>query len=149
MAISKETSIDFAKIATEMRDIVSRWYNATLEVVDPNTGDLTWNISTNSYTGDAATTIWSGKGRVQPIRGASEPNGRVYDPSMRPILIQIPYDNTLDYIRPGMTVRVTNGGENHYLEELEISIVSTINSSYGWNTTLECSVDTKSVANGS
>ncbi len=149
MAISKSSVIDFAKIATEMRDIVARWYNATVEVVDPNTGDLTWNISTNSYTGDAATTVWSGTGRIQPIRSASEPNGRVYDPSMRPVLIQIPYDNSLDYIRPGMTVRVTDGGENHYLEELEISIVSTMNSSYGWNTTLECSVDTKSVANGS
>lgn len=148
MAISSESPIDFGAIADAMRETVTRWYNATVEVIDPNTADLVWNISTNSYTGDAATTIWSGKARIQPLSSPSTPDGRVYEPSIRPVLIQIPYDNTLGYIRGGMSVRVTASTENHYLEELEFSIISTINSSYGWNTTLECRVDTKSVANG-
>lgn len=148
MAILPNSPIDFTGIASEMRGTVARWYNATVEIFDPNTRDLTWNISTNSYSGDAATSVWSGTARIQPITTASTPDGRVYDPAVRRVLIQIPYDNSLDYIRGGMSVRVTDGGENHYLEELEISILSTMNSSYGWNTTLECSVDTKSVANG-
>ena len=141
-------SIDFSAIAAEMRDTVSRWYNAEVEVVDPNTGDVVWDIATNSYTGDSATTVWSGTGRIQPMGRGTSPSGRVYDPALRYVLIQIPYDNTLDYIRPGMSVRVNDGGENHYLEELELTIMSAANSSYGWNTTLECQVDLKSVANG-
>jgi len=148
MPISSEEPIDFGAIADAMRETVTRWYNATVEVIDPNTADLVWNIATNSYTGDAATAVWSGKARIQPLSSPSTPNGKVYEPSIRPVLIQIPYDNSLDYIRAGMSVRVTASNENHYLEELEFSIISTINSSYGWNTTLECRVDTKSVANG-
>lgn len=141
-------SIDFAAIASEMRSTVAHWYNATVEVVDPNTADMVWDITTNAYTGDSATSVWSGTGRIQPISRATTPTGRVYDPSLQYVLVQIPYDNTLNYIRPGMSVRISDGGENHYLEELELTIMSTMNSSYGWNTTLECQVDLKSVANG-
>ena len=146
MAISGD--VDFGKIADIMRDTVAFWYNAEVEIVDPNTGSLVWDITTNAYTGDAATVIWSGSARIQPLKRSSYPNGEVYDPAMRSLIVQVPYDNTGDYIRSGMSVRITAGGENVFLEELELSIDSAINSSYGWNTTLYCSVDTKSVANG-
>lgn len=148
MAISKSTPIDFAKIATEMRDIVSRWYNATVQVVDPNTGDLNWNINTNSFTGDSATVIWSGSARIQQISLPQITSNQVMETSIVSIRIQIPYDNTREFIRKGMAVRVTDGGENHDLADLEFTIKSAINSSYGWNTTIECEVDAKSVANG-
>ena len=145
MAISGD--INFEGIASAMRETVAFWYNATVEIVDPNTENLVWNITTNSYTGDVATSVWSGTARIQPLKRSSSPNGDVYDPSMRSFIIQIPYDNTSDYIRSGMSVRVTDGGENVFLEEFELSIDSAVNSSYGWNTTIYCSVDTKSVAN--
>jgi len=145
MAISG--NINFEGIASAMRETVAFWYNATVEIVDPNTENLVWNITTNSYTGDVATSVWSGTARIQPLKRSSSPNGDVYDPSMRSFIIQIPYDNTSDYIRSGMSVRVTDGGENVFLEEFELSIDSAVNSSYGWNTTIYCSVDTKSVAN--
>jgi len=145
MAISG--NINFEGIASAMRETVAFWYNATVEIVDPNTENLVWNITTNSYTGDVATSVWSGTARIQPLKRSSSPNGDVYDPSMRSFIIQVPYDNTGDYIRSGMSVRVTDGGENVFLEELELSIDSAVNSSYGWNTTIYCSVDTKSVAN--
>lgn len=147
MAISADNPIDFAAIAQEMRSTVARWYNATVEIVDPNTANLSWNITTNSYSGDAATVVWSGTARVQPIRRTSLPNGDIYNPAIRSLIVQIPYDNSGDYIRAGMSIRITDGGENLFLEELELSIDSAINSSYGWNTTIHCSVDTKSVAN--
>ena len=147
MAISANTPIDFAAIASEMRATVSRWYNATIEIVNPNVGGLEWDIETNSYAGDAATPVWSGTARIQPIRRTSSPDGDVYDPAMRSLLIQIPYDNSNNYIRAGMSVRISDGGENKFLQDLELSIDSAINSSYGWNTTIHCSVDTKSVAN--
>jgi hypothetical protein len=73
----------------------------------------------------------------------------IRETSVVSVRIQIPYDNSLDLIRKGMSVRVTDGGENHYLEDLEFTIKSALNSSYGWNTTIECEVDAKSVANGS
>jgi len=149
MAISPSTPIDFAAIATEMRDIVSRWYNATLSIVDPNTGDLSWNISTNTYNANPAVTIWSGSGRIQPIKAPFiSKGGEVYDTTVETLRVQIPYDNTLNFIRPGMSVVISDGGENHYLPKMGLTIVSAINSSYGWNTTLECQADAKSVYSG-
>jgi hypothetical protein len=149
MAISASSPIDFEKIAQEMRSTVERWYNATVQVVDPNTGNLVWNISTNSYTGDAATVIWSGTARIQQISLPQIKSNDVRETSIMSIRIQIPYDNSRELIRKGLSVRVTDGGENHNLADLEFTVKSAINSSYGWNTTIECEVDAKSIANGS
>ena len=149
MAISRSTPIDFAKIATEMRTIVSRWYNASVEIIDPSVENLAWDISTNSYTGDAAVSVWSGSARIQPISQTKITSNEISETSLVSIRVQVPYDNALGLIRKGMSIRVSDGGENHYLEELEFTIKSALNSSYGWNTTIECEVDAKSVANGS
>lgn len=148
MAITGDNAINFASIAAEMRKTVASWYNAEIEIVDPNTANITWDIATNSYTGDAATLVWSGKARIQPTVRISSSNNEIYDPAVRYLTVQIPYDNSNEYIRSGMSIRITDGGENSFLQELQLSIDSAINSSYGWNTTIRCSVDTKSVANG-
>jgi hypothetical protein len=147
MAISG--NINFEGIAEAMRKTVAFWYNATVDVVDPSTENLVWNISTNSYTGDAAVTVWTGTARIQPVSMPTIVSNDIRETSVVSVRIQIPYDNSLDLIRKGMSVRVTDGGENHYLEDLEFTIKSALNSSYGWNTTIECEVDAKSVANGS
>ena len=147
MAISGD--INFEGIAEAMRETVAFWYNATVEVVDPSTENLVWNISTNSYTGDADVTVWTGTARIQPVSMPTMVSNDIRETSVVSVRIQIPYDNSLGLIRKGMSVRVTDGGENHYLEDLEFTIKSALNSSYGWNTTIECEVDAKSVANGS
>jgi hypothetical protein len=148
VAISKSTPIDFAKIALEMRDIVARWYNASVEIFDPNDRDLDWNPATNTYAGDPEVIVWSGKARIQPVSGASMPDLGITQGSIQGIRVQVPYDATVGLFRKGLQVRVTNGGENAVLEELEFVITEAINSSYGWNTTIECEVSAKSVANG-
>ena len=153
MAISKNTPIDFAKIALEMRAIVARWYNAEVEIVDPNTRDLNdeWDPVTNTYAASTDVTVWSGSARVQPIRSTSTPDIQIAQGAVRAIRVQIPMNGTesdAGFIQKGMRVRITNGGENPQLEELEFVVRSSVNSSYGWNQTIECDVDLKSVANG-
>lgn len=150
MAISKSSSIDFAKIATEMRSIVARWYNAEVRIVDPNVRELDsyWDPETNEYSQGTETLVWSGTARIQPLRRATEPDLGVTQGAVESIRVQVPYDNTLGLIRKGMRVVVTNGGENHVLESLEFVVLSAINSSYGWNTTIECDADIKAVADG-
>jgi len=150
VAISKSTPIDFAKIALEMRDIVARWYNATIQIVDPNVRDLNdyWNPATNTYSQGTETLVWSGSARIQPVSSASEPDLGITQGAIESIRVQVPYDNTLGLIRKGMQVVVTDGGENHVLESLQFVVLSAINSSYGWNTTIECDADIKAVADG-
>ena len=146
MAISKNSSIDFAKIALEMRSIVARWYNAEIEIVDTNLREQTWNEFTNSYGSSTETVIWSGKARVQPIRTERLPDIDVMQGAVRSVRVQVPYDANLDLIRKGMQVRITSGGEDAVLDDLILVVRSAINSSYGWNRTIECDADVKSVA---
>jgi hypothetical protein len=146
VAISSSSPIDFAKIAQEMRVTVARWYNATVEIINPNIRDLDdeWDPMTNSYMDDTEIILWSGSARIQPIRSSTEPDLGITQASVRAVRIQVPYDVNLVFLQKGMRVRVTNGGEDAVLQDLEFIISSAINSSYGWNRTIECEVDLKS-----
>jgi hypothetical protein len=149
MAISKNTPIDFAKIATEMRSIVARWYNAQIKIIDPNIGDEVWDPATNTYTGTAAVEIYSGPARIQPIKNATMPDLGITQGAIESIRVQVPYDATIGLVRKGLQVQVVSGGEDATLQDLQFVVRSGINSSYGWNRTIECDADVKSVADGS
>lgn len=149
MAISKNTPIDFAKIATEMRSIVARWYNAQIKIIDPNIGDEVWDPATNTYTGTAAVEIYSGRARIQPIKSATMPDLGITQGAIESIRVQVPYDATIGLVRKGLQVQVVSGGEDATLQDLQFVVRSGINSSYGWNRTIECDADVKSVADGS
>ena len=146
MAISKSTPIDFAKIALEMRDIVARWYNAEIQIVDPNMREQTWDMATNSYGDSTESVLWSGKARIQPIKGESLPDLNVMQGAIQGFRVQVPYDADLSLIRKGMQVRITDGGQDVVLNDLILLVRSAVNSSYGWNRTIECDADVKSVA---
>jgi hypothetical protein len=148
MAISKNSTIDFAKIATEMRATVSRWYNAEIEIVDPELLVQSWDVVSNEYIGDSETVLWSGSARIQPIKDARNPDGSVIQNSIQSVRVQVPYDADLGLIRKGLQIKITNSGEDLVLESLQLIVRSAINSSYGWNRTIECDVDVRSVANG-
>ena len=148
MPISSSNPIDFAAIALEMRGAVARWYNASVEIIDPNIENQTWNPVTNTYTGNPAVVLWSGAARIQPIREARTPDMVVTQGAIHGIRVQVPYDSSLPLIRKGLQVRVTDAGEDAVLASLQFVVRSAINSSYGWNRTIECDVDVKSVANG-
>jgi len=146
VAISKSTPIDFAKIALEMRDIVARWYNAEIQIVDPNMREQTWDMATNSYGDSTESVLWSGKARIQPIKGESLPDLNVMQGAIQGFRVQVPYDADLSLIRKGMQVRITDGGQDVVLNDLILLVRSAVNSSYGWNRTIECDADVKSVA---
>jgi len=144
----RNSGIDFAKIAVEMRAITARWYNAEVQIIDPNLRNQTWDIATNEFTNDPKAVVWSGKARVQPIRQASTPDNGVAQGAIQGVRVQAPYDSSLPLIRKGLQVRVTDGGQDAVLESIQFVVRSAINSSYGWNRTIECDVDVKSVSNG-
>lgn len=149
MPISSSNPIDFAAIAVEMRGAVARWYNATIQIIDPNTRDQAWNLTTNTFTNNPATVLYTGPARIQPVGADKMPDLGITQGGTRGIRVQVPYDANLPLIRKGLQVKVTNGGEDHVLESLQFVVSSAINSSYGWNRTIECEVDVRSVANGS
>jgi hypothetical protein len=132
-----------------MRGAVARWYNATVQIIDPNLEDQSWDPETNAYSGNSAVVIYSGSARIQPIGTDRTPAVDFAQAGVRGIRVQVPYDASVPLIRKGLQVKVTNGGQDVVLETLQFVVSSAINSSYGWNRTIECDVDVKSVANDS
>jgi len=143
MAISKNSKIDFSAISTEMQGIVSRWFNGTIQIVDPNLDNLTFDPWTNATTG-TETVLWTGDARIQPVRNSSDPDGGRSVLAVRSVRFQVPLDETRDFVRAGLQVNVTDGGEFSDLENLQFNILSAVNSSYAWLLTIECQADVKS-----
>ena len=143
MAISKSSKIDFAAISGEMGSIAERWFNGTIQIVDPNLDDLTFDPWTNSSTG-TETVLWTGDARIQPINLATDPDGGKSVLATRRVRFQVPLDETRDFVHAGLVVRVTNGGQFPDLVNLQFNISSAVNSSYAWLLTIECEADVKS-----
>lgn len=144
MAISKDSAIDFSAISSEMSWVTQRWMNATVTIVDPNLENMTWNEWTNTMTGSEIE-LWSGPARVQPIAYyTQQPVIGMSQGAVRRIRVQVPLDETRDFVRAGLQLRVTDGGEFADLQNLQFVISSAVNSSYAWLLTIECDVDVKS-----
>jgi len=142
--------IDFQAIAREMRETVAHWYNAEIEIIDPQTrqSSAEWDPVTNEYGSSTDSVLWSGNARIQPIgmTGARLTNMTVMQGAIKNIRVQVPYDADLPLIRKGLEVRVVSGGEDAVWQNMRIIVNAAVNSSYGWNRTIECELDTRSPA---
>ena len=143
MAISKSSKIDFAAISAEMGSIAERWFNGTIQIVDPNLDDLTFDPWTNSSTG-TETVLWTGDARIQPINITRDLESGMSILANRRVRFQVPLDPTRSFVRAGLVINVTDGGQFPDLENLRFNISSAINSSYAWLLTIECEADVKS-----
>lgn len=143
MAISYNTPIDFAKISAEMGEVANQWMNGSIEIIDPNLENLVWDEWTNTSTGSVIV-LWSGNARIQPINQATDPDGGKSTLANRKVRFQVPLDETRDFVRAGLSVRVTDGGQFPDLQNLQFNVSSAINSSYAWLLTIECEADVKS-----
>lgn len=139
--------INFAAISDEMRTTMSYWFNASIQIVDPNVGEVEWDVVTNTQSSGAPTVLWSGSARVQHLKSNSTPDVGFSQTDIRGIRIQLPFDAELGLLRKGLQVIVTDGGSDPVLEQLGFVIRSAVNSSYAWGRTIECDVDLKSVSN--
>lgn len=146
MGVFASGGINFAAISAEMRSTMLGWFNATIQIVDPNVEDVEWDVYTNTQSGGTKTVLWSGPARVQHLKSDTMPTVGFSQTDIRGIRIQLPYDVELGLIRKGLQVIVTNGGSDPILEQLGFVVASSINSSYAWSRTIECDVDLKSVS---
>lgn len=139
-------SVDFSAIGSAMADTALPWMNGSIQIVDPNVGSGTWDEWTNTETGGGPTVIWSGAARIQHLKSESNSNVGYSDVTIRSIRVQVPIDSAAGFIRKGLQIVVTDGGNDYELEQLQFVITSAVNSSYAWLRTIEAEVDVKSVA---
>ena len=135
---------NFNAISNVMSDATSLWMNATVRIIDPELTEVQWNEWTNTMTGSTRT-VWEGKGRVQPIRGADvlTPEIGFATSNIRRVRVQIPLDNAREYVRPGYEVKILDGELFPDLEDLQLVVMSALNSSYAWLATIDCQVNAK------
>jgi len=144
MPVSKNAPVNFSKISREMSTVTERWMNSSISIIDPDLKNLAWDEWTNTMTGSEIL-LWHGKARVQPVSNiSSEINAGRSVLATRRVRFQIPLDETRAFVRAGLIVRVTDGGEFPDLEKVQFNISSAINSSYAWLLTIECEADVKS-----
>lgn len=146
MGVYANSNVDFAAISSEMAGTVAHWMNGSIEIIDPNTEEQTWNPVTNEYTGGASTVVWSGPARIQHLSANSLVDAGYTEVSIRKMRFQIPNENGLPFIRKGLQIIVTDGGSDSQLEQFSYVVTSAINSSYAWLRTIDAEVDTKAVA---
>lgn len=140
-------SLDFAAAAAAMAATVRMWMNGSIQIIDPNVGDGTWNEWTNTETGGEPTVIWSGPARIQHLKNDTVNDIGFSQTGTRGIRVQVPLDVEAGFIRNGLQIIVTDGGNDYELEQLQFTITSAVNSSYAWLRTIEAMVDVKSIAN--
>lgn len=147
MGVFANGGINFSAISAEMRKTMLNWFNAEIQIVDPNVEDVEWDVYSNTQSSGTPTVIWSGPARVQHLTTNRVVDAGYSQTDIRGIRIQLPMDAEIGLIRKGLQVIVTNGGSDVVLEQLGFVVKSSINSSYAWGRTIECDVDLKSVAN--
>jgi hypothetical protein len=140
-------SMNFSAIGSEMAKSARSWMNASIQIVDPNLEQQTWDEWTNAYTGGSQTVVWSGPARIQHLGSDSSTSIGYAETGIRGIRVQVPLDVDTGFIRKGLQIIVTDGGNDYELEQLQFTITSAINSSYAWLRTIEAEVDVKSIAN--
>jgi hypothetical protein len=141
------TGIDFSAMGAEMAKTSLPWMNGSIQIIDPDVENSTWDPWTNQYTGGTSTVLWSGPARIQHLKNETLPDVGFSQVSIRGIRVQIPLGGEAPFIRKGLQIIVTDGGNDVELEQLQFVISSAINSSYAWLRTIEAEVDVKSVAN--
>jgi hypothetical protein len=149
MGVFANSGVNFSHISSEMRKTLLNWMNATIQIIDPNTGDANWDPFTNTETNGQPTVLWQGQARIQTLTRSNMVEVGYSETGIRGIRIQVPIGDDLGFVRKGLQVVVIDGGSDVELEKLQFVVTSAINSSYAWNRTIECDVDVKSVANSS
>ncbi len=107
----------------------------------------TYNATTNTWA-TTATTVWSGKARIQPLSNSSERMVSTNDTFVRQVQVHINFaGNVIADIRPGHYLLVSASPLDANLTKFVYIVRSVINSSNPWQRTLICEVDMESDPN--
>lgn len=106
--------------------------------------DRTYNATTNTWS-SGATSIWSGKARIQPLANSSERMVSTNDTFVRQVQVHINFaGNVIADIRPGYYMLISGSPLDANLTKFVYIVRSVIGSSNPWQRTLICEVDMES-----
>lgn len=136
-------AMPYEKISETMQPVMEAQFNARIQIVDPNISAGTFNRTTRTMTGRAATVLWEGPARIQAMRWPNMATGKGETVALRTVVFKIPREIDIDlaFIREGLRVEVVNGGMSPEFVGGLFVITSSVNGSYAWDRRIETSQD--------
>lgn len=143
MGVYANSNVDFSAIAFEMGGTIANWFNASVQIVDPNSSESTWDVYTNTEVTAEPTILWEGRARIQPLSNYATPVVGYVELSDRQVRVNLPLDIDAGFIRKGLQIHVIDPGNDYMFSNQVMNITGAINSSYAWARTVMCIVDVK------
>lgn len=143
MGLGSVGTIDIRAISEIMQPVTEEWFNATIELIDPQIESGTYDRATNTRTGRTQQVLWTGPARIQAMRWPNVATARQEAVSNRTIVFHIPLSEDVppDFIQEGYRVHVLDGGMSPEFETGLFVITSSVNSSYAWDRRIETMMD--------
>jgi hypothetical protein len=141
LALNSRNSIDPRWVAHN-RLVIRGLQLAQVEIYNPGDSAHTYDAATNTWSG-AATEVYSGRARVQPINSVSASSDGFNPTLVKAVRVQISYTSPMPDIRPNFKMRITSSPNNDTLTQFIYIVTDVLNSSNAWERTLLCKVDTE------
>lgn len=135
--------IDMDAISAEMQPVTEEWFNAEIEIIDPDINGGSFNRITNTVTGRDPEVLWTGPARIQAMRWPNVANARYEATALRTVVFHLPLTADIDptIVREGLRIKVTDGGLSQSFEGGLFVVTSSVNSSYAWDRRIETMMD--------
>lgn len=119
-------------------DKLAPMFNATIQIVNPNTASHTpWDPDTDAGGVDAPTVVWEGLARITKVRFPKQVPTPTEMAGASRFRFQLPRDPNRPFIPAGYQIFVVDGGKEPQLEQLTYVIIMTLNDSWAPITTIE------------
>ena len=140
MALNSRSSLH-PKWPYHNRRIDSSFQLCSASIYYQDLEDRVYDPVTNTWD-STATSVWSGKARIQPLSNSSERMVTTNDTFVRQVQVHINFaGNTIADIRPGYYMILSSSPLDHNLTKFIYVVRSVMNSSNPWQRTLICEVD--------
>lgn len=138
MALNSRASVDPRWFCHNLA-VESGFNLAKIEIFESNISDSTYNATTNAWTG-TRTVLWTGNARIQPINRPNNRSSQVNPTTTTEVEVHFNYAGELDLL-PGTQIFVTKSKQNPALENVILTVRSSVTSSTAWNHVLVCEID--------
>ena len=138
MALNSRASVDPRWFSHNLA-VESGFNLAKIEIFDSNISDSTYNATTNAWSG-SRTILWSGNARIQPVNNPNNRSSKINSTTAAEVEVHFNYAGQLD-ILPGSQIFVTKSKQNPALENMILTVRSSVNASTAWNHVLVCEID--------
>jgi hypothetical protein len=135
----KSARINFEAISAVMAPTNEAWFNATVQIVDPDIQGGSFDRVTNVKLRDPQI-MWEGPARIQAVRWPKVATTRQEAVSERTVVFHVPLAPTEPIpplILEGWRIHVVDGALSPQLTNGLYVITTTVNSSYDWDRRIE------------